>query len=355
MFDKALKLILLLSPIAYAKGMPLNEYDSIIFRLSVLVLFVAALWSKPQRYIDFRPLSTILILCGFNFAINQFNIYILLNLIPLFFGITVVLLVSIYCEKPRDCFKFIMWAGMVNIAVFAAQKVGFAPIVTNPLGEPGGILGNGPVLCMYLALTLPLVFKINVWVSLIYMIIGIMCGEMLVILFGIGLWVNKYLTKDKRTIIILISSGLVGAGLFLTGHISQSVNIRWIAWKPIIEQIFSRPFLGFGLGMLPHLAGQFMNLIAGDQHYYVNHCLSSYISFIFGVGLLGVAWLGYIFRHFIKTFKTNTESLAIVALLILCAVEYPFEVPKLWLTISAIIGFYLIKEDGDASKINRES
>lgn len=350
MFDRVFKLLLLLTPLAYTNGISLNVYDQGIFPLSVMTLFLSALWSKPQRNVDYKPLALLLALCGWNFSINKFNPYIYEFLMTLFFGILAVILISIYCKNPRSCFKFIMWAGILNILVFIGQKVGFEPIVSNPNGEPGGIFGNGPRMCMYLALTLPFVLETNFWIGLIYIGIGIFCTEYIILALGIFIWLINLLKFQGKegyreanflpAIFIIICSILVI--FFLRNSIIQSINIRWLAWKPIIEQIFKRPYLGFGLGMFPRIASQFLDLTSG-RYSQANHCLSSILYFIFGVGLLGVAWLIYIIQFVIKRFKFNAPSFAIISLLILSTVEYPFEVPKLWFTICAIIGFFLIE------------
>lgn len=356
MFDRVLKILLFLTPIAYTVGMPLEKFDLVIFQLAMVALFISSLWSKPQRYLDFKPLSIILILCGFNLAVSQFNNIVLSNFLFLFFGIVIIYLISIYCSDIEGTFKFIMWAGLINIIVLGFQKISFSPIIENSLGEPGGILGNAPRLCIYLALTLPFAAQINFWLIFLYMIVGAICGEYLLTLFGFVTLFSFGYNHDvkifykKYGIIILI---LVFIGVFFVrGHIVQSLNIRWIAWKPIIEQIFQRPFLGFGFGMLPHVANQFMNLrISGDIYYKIDNCLSSYLYFVFGVGLLGTIWLGYVFKFVKERFMVHkAQSFSVLFLLILCIVEYPFEISKIWFTICAIIAFFII--DNKKERLN---
>ena len=57
MFDKTLKLMLLLSPIAYTTGIAIDTFDLRAFSLYVMALFAASLVSKPQRDVDMVPLD----------------------------------------------------------------------------------------------------------------------------------------------------------------------------------------------------------------------------------------------------------------------------------------------------------
>jgi len=338
MFDFILKMLLVLTPIAYTRGIPLDKFDLVIFYLSAISLFVASLWSKPQREIPKQFISWILILCGVNLVLNQFNPIVLSAYINLFFGVIIVYLIATYCERPYSCFKYMMFAGLINLVVFFFQRVGFSPIIVNPLGEPGGILGNGPRLCLYLAMTIPFVMKENVLIAIGYMGIGILCGEYVVTAVGAALLIRKYINLNKITISV-ITVVLISAIFLLHSHILQSFRIRWAVWQPMIEQIFSHPLAGLGVGSLPYVADQFLKVNKGEH---VSHCLSSLIAFIFGAGLLALVWFGYSIDYFRRNFKYTTESIAIIVLIFLSIFEYPFEVIKVWITMCAITAFWII-------------
>lgn len=356
MFDKTLKAILLLSPLAYVKGVHLDSVDLKAFPLYAAVLFTASLFSKPQRNINFRPLSYILLIGGYSLFITRFNSTVLSAFINLFLAILIILLIVIHAKEPKEYYKYLMWAGLLNIFVWAGQLNGFAPILTNVNGEPGGVLGNAPRMCMYFTLILPFVFKVNVIVYILFGAIGALTGEwilpFLALIFGMMLFLKGKLSFANFNAITLcgITIMLTGAGLFLLkDHIFLSFARRWVLWKPTIMQIFQEPVRGYGLGIFPHVSGQFIKvpyIVPGiSTFYHADTAFSSILQFIFNVGAIGIAWIMYA-GWYIKThFRVTAPMLGVIALVILSMVEYPFEVPKLWPTICFIIATMFIEHE----------
>jgi hypothetical protein len=74
---------------------------------------------------------------------------------------------------------------------------------------------------------------------------------------------------------------------------------------------------------------------------------SSYLQFIFGVGVSGAAWLWYVGRETWYKIKNNTENIALVSLAIIALIEYPVETPRLWFLIIGIVTMYLLKTYGE--------
>jgi hypothetical protein len=66
------------------------------------------------------------------------------------------------------------------------------------------------------------------------------------------------------------------------------------------------------------------------------------MQFVYGMGLGGVLLIYFAIQYFIKNFKSNVIHYSVLALIILSTVEYPFEIIKLWPTICALVGFYII-------------
>ena len=340
MVDRVLKILLLLSPLAYWVGIELNIVDLVFFRLGAIVLFCASLFDKPKRSINLSlPIVLIIGLCLFNLFTHQFNQVVFSHTLNIFFALMSLSIIVNYAS-PLDKFrKWIIGAVVINIVVFVGQKFGFSPIIQNPHGEPGGILGNAPRFGDYLAITLPIICSLSIWLIIPLLIISLIIKEYA--LLGVGIIYLFLKIKNRAFRISLVGVALLGSILLHKQIIFSLVNVRWFVWKPTLEAIFQNP-LGYGLGLFPQLSHQFIK----TNGYQVDFVSNSYIEFIFGIGLLGLVLIIWAIRKFIKHFDLSIEALSVLSILLLALLEYPLEIPKLWLTMIAIFGFYIIKQKG---------
>ena len=340
MVDRILKILLLLSPLVYFMGIDLNIVDLIFFRLGVIVLFCASLFDKPKRNINIAlPISLIMGLCLFNLFTHAFNQVVFSYTLNIFLALMALSIIVNYAS-PLDKFrKWIIGAVAINIIVFIAQKFGFSPIIQNPQGEPGGILGNAPRFIDYLTLTLAVVCSYSLWFIIPLLIISLIVKEYT--LLGIAVIYLFLKIKNKVFRISLVGTSFIGMILLHKQIIFSLVNVRWLVWKPTIEAIFQNP-LGYGLGLFPQLSSQFIK----TNGYQVEFVSNSYLEFIFGAGLLELALIFWGVNKFIKRFDLSIEALSVLSILLLSCLEYPLEIPKLWFTIIALTGFYIIKQKG---------
>ena len=66
--------------------------------------------------------------------------------------------------------------------------------------------------------------------------------------------------------------------------------------------------------------------------------------FIYGLGILGLVWIGYVIKDFVKRFDLSIESIAVLGFLVISLIEYPIEIPRLWFTIIFILVSWTIKQ-----------
>lgn len=318
-----------------------------MFPLYVIALIAASFHSDRQRSVNLKPLSFLLILGAINLYLSKFNPIVLSAFINFSFGVIFISLVANYTQNFSKCLKYAVLAGVFNLAILGSQLIGFDPIITN-IAEPGGIFGNAPRLCMYLMIILPFAWKVNPIFFFLFVVTSLFLGEKVVLIFApmvmMGFLYKKCIKLQKGFwIISIIMFSCLGFIMFFN-KIIQSFIIRLPIWKSTIEQIFQRPVEGFGLGMFPHVSGQF---IIG--YYHADTAFSSLLDFTFGIGLISsVIILTYIGRvTFNACFKYihKAEVLAFLSLGILCFVEYPFEVPKLWPIICSVIAIFLITQE----------
>lgn len=333
MVDRTFQLLLLLSPIVYGVSISLHKFDLRFFEMGAIALFVASLFDVPKRELGwFRlPIFLLLGLVSINSFWHKYQPQDIYTIQLLFFGILSFIIVVKYLKNPRACLRYIWWALGINIVTLLFQNIGYAPAISmRRVGWPncnGGMIGNISRFGIYLALILPYLPFV------VALILGAMFGvfwnfPQMGVLVPLGLMIF-FNTKDRlyRFLIILGSITLIA---IFHHKIWSAILMRWTVWRPIIDMIFEKPLLGWGFG---------------TYYIWINaESFNTYLPFIYGTGLLGLVWVGWIGREFKKTFRPDRESIAVLSLAVLGLIEYPFDLPRLWFTIIAILGFYAIKQ-----------
>ncbi len=317
-------------------GRTLDSFDVAFFHIAFF--FLLFLFPFPQN--TKTVLSIFLISLLGTVAIQGFQQVPMICLMNLAAGFYIINLMVQSVEYKTYSSVFVL-AILINVGLALLSHFNIFQIIENPKGEPGGMFGNAPRLCYFLALTMPFVFERFKGTLPLYFIAGILFKEIYLSIFAVALFMrdfNKYVTPKTFFTIIIVSLGLFFA--ILHGQIIQSFSIRWAVWEPTLTQTFTQPMFGYGLGMFKYLSDQFIH-IAGSQ---ADNAFSSFIQFFFACGFAGLLGIGYILREMFKNIKFNTATLSFVFLLALSIFEYPFEVPKLWLTLCFIIAVF-IKEN----------
>ena len=212
-------------------------------------------------------------------------------------------------------------------------------------------MGNAPRLMNYFCVVLPIIFFESKLLFFGCLLAAVSIKEYTILPIAFILLALHSIKHSRKLILPLILIFIVAAGLIVSVYrdsVNRSIEIRWKVWKPTIEQIFKKPLCGFGLGVFPHVSSQFLDLtvptITGEVlKYKAETTFNSYLQFIFGAGLFAVAWIEYAFKTFKEKFKYSIDNYVVLSIALLALIEYPFEISRLWITICALFGFYLIK------------
>lgn len=309
----------------------MDMFDIIFFRTGIIALFAASLIDKPERAMPDYVNKIIFGLLGIvmvNLFIHNFTPMVLHTQMNLFLATAGMYIVYQYWDGKKSMKKYILWAGLINLLFFISQRIGFDPIWDIPVykGEEGAFLGNKPRLMTYFALITPFLWTPLLIISLMF---GLYTKQIIIFApIAIVLFMKAKSRRQKIGLSIIILLAVV----LLKDKIYQALAFRFnMAWKPVLTEFFNRPLIGFGLGVrpIPELE------VVGN----------SYLQFVIGVGLMGVIWLGYVFKNVYKKLDNSIESIALISLLIIMTVEYPVEITRLWYLIIGIIVMWLIKND----------
>lgn len=335
-----IKAILFISPLAYMTGRTLPNFDLVLFHISFCVIFVV---SQFQQKIAFNKNFVFLLLaCLASVAMNGFqniSVFAAVNLFICFY------VISVFACNDGDVSKIFLWVSIISVLISFLAMMGFHPIVDNPKGEPGAMFGNAPRLCYYLAITMPFVVKRFRITLPIYFLLGIFFKEIYLTIFASVLFSRNFrkYVSPRFFFPLIVLFFVIFIGVFHV-QINQSLNIRWLVWEPTITKIFAHPMFGCGLDTFRYLSNQFINIPGSEA----DNAFSSFLQFMFSCGFIGVGAFLYTVKMYFQDVKFTTAAMSLIFLGLLSIFEYPFEVPKLWLTICFILAVY-IKECNERS------
>lgn len=348
--ERMLYAILFFCPVIYLVGTPLGRLDVIFFQVSSLVLIVS--WLNIYAAFEFLTPFVVLIFAGVaSLFLSGFNLGVTVNVINLFFFCTTVMVIregilsGIFNSKQMIIMLLLASGG--NIAVLFCQKVGLPYPIEDYPGDEGGLMGNAPRLAGLLTILAPFAYKYCRPLFFLYAIASLFLGEIVlcfVCLLTIALNVPKWTRHIQYYIVVLVGAAYV---IFNHAHIMQSLTLRYVIWKPTIEVILQKPLFGYGLGVFPLVANQIFS--SQNVTFYNNraaeNCFSSFLNVLFSFGIVGgLALISYIWRE--ASFRLDNDKAvltSLAALFILCIVEYPLEIPRLWMTIAVVVAIFLVK------------
>ncbi len=333
MIDVALKLILLISPLAYTTGITPGKFEILFFHFSVLILFLASLLDTPKRENPILSKGVVLFLsfCLVSTVIHTFQVFSVGTLINLFLFCIALNIIYRYMNKPKDYYKYIIVAAGINILVYLVQRYwfNFLPFESYVLG---GLFGSAPRLGNYLAIVTPITFSC-LW--FIIPVIAVMASSLNPMGIFVVMVIDKVRQEKKFMLPKVYIYGILIFIFSLSIYVLRASIIKSVLFRlnsfvvPTITEIFKLPLIGHGLGAYYHNIG--------------NDPYNSILSFTYDVGMLGLVLLGYGLCKIKAYFDWSIESLSLIAVIMAAMIDYPLEIPRLWPTIAFIIAAFFIK------------
>jgi len=255
LFDTALKAFLFLSPIFFFKDFRLSFAQGLFFVFASFVLFAIALTIIPKRQFQSGWLGLILLWAFIdifatynpNPAAVWFNFWLACaGFIYIFAGMLLFYTIYCYADRPEIYIKPILAVCILNLILTIAQITGhdfmykYAPSIC-------GFMGISSQLGQYSALSLPIVFFINPWLTLIP-IITLACAKSIsAILAGFaGMIFLTWKRQIKVGIVITIGLILAIMGVLRHDYVLNKWKCRPIVWERVLRLSMEKPYLGHG-------------------------------------------------------------------------------------------------------------
>ena len=287
--------------------------------MASILLFISALYDTPKRDFKIKKLMSLFLgICIFSVVVNGFEIRNISALINIFIGCVDVIILAVYSENLKKCLNWLIVGLGINTLFMITQMFGFTQFAAEKIGqykEFGGIIGNAPRFAAFIALCLPFV---SVWYIIPALILGILLKEASIFVSILVILVYQLVKQMKYKTLAFVSIGVLGLIGFFHSYILQAFSIRLTVWKTLLENLFQRPLIGFGLGFFD----------IADYGF-------SIMQWLYGVGILGIGFIVICLKRM---------EWYMVPLLFLCIVEYPFEIPRLYPLIIFVIAYYAINQ-----------
>lgn len=348
MVDLVLKILVFSASLVYVPNVPIMRLDLIFFALGMIALFIASLFDKKVRNGDFTLIAFLVAMGAGSLFFSGFNPVSMSSFINLFLAVVGFVTVFSYAKDIESIKKIIVYSAFINIFFMILQKFGWNLIFNEGIvhGEEGGLMGNASRLSTYLAIALPFMVEAHPASLLLLFLIGAVEKEIgLLVVIAVYVCVKVYRRHfffNVNNKVSFIYAFVILGGIFFFFRdviIHVSLANRLSIWKPTIEQIFERPWCGFGLGNLP--------VITSEYHHVVNQkpdfIFSSYLQLIFGVGLVGAVWIVLVLKELRKRFDYSPWGFSALSIAILSFPKYPFEIHRCWTVIVTVLACFLIK------------
>jgi hypothetical protein len=338
MVDKALKAILLLSPLFYVRDIPINNCDFFFFHFSVIALVIACMFDVPKRkMVGKKMIAYGLGLCLYSVMTHKFMPIVSNYAINATLAVLALIIIVQYCTDYRSCYKYIVLAGLINIAIYLFQRVGFSPILQiGDATSMGAIIGNRPRFVMYLCLLIPYFYNVSKLAMIPLFIVTALVAPNEFSLMLAFLLFFLMSGADIRYKLVAVGALAIAVAVFHR-HAMMALQFRQVVFGQSLVNFFNAPMYGLGLGVYP-LGLEQMTTSKVDYTIY-----NSFLQFIVCGGLLTIPLLIEGFKKFIKHFRNDVPCKVISILLLLGLYEYPLEITRLWITIIATAGFFVIQ------------
>jgi hypothetical protein len=354
--EKVLGCLILITGLLYTQTSSIIYFEMNMFRVSVILLFLASLFDYKKR--DFTGNSNVLILsvlCVLNVILHDFNGYVIDCTINVFLSIIGYKVIYEYITDISAFYKIFLYVGLCNVVIYILQILGLDFVTRNwDKGVfNGGFCSNLPRLTTLVAIIFPLCYSVNKYLSLLLLPALLIFPQMWAFTCVFIFLLTRL--KDNKKYFIYIS--IIIFELFIIfqfiqyykqfDYINQLYNLYGDFRYKILNRlnmifialqfIFEHGIKGTGLGIFPEIMQKDFKLFDPTIN-------SSLFQFIMQIGLLGVI---YIYDSVLKL-KNNFNRhsvlcMSVFSIMFMSVLEYPFEINRMRLIIITIVALWSIE------------
>ena len=259
LFDLALYLFAFLCPIFFLKPMDLNMVQGIFFVFGTFALLAISLFTKREINYSNKLLGLIILWSLLNVFIHTFKFSLTHSLVASFMNYCLLSegFIYILCscllfylivssKKSFDIFYPILIINILNLIFSITQSVGIHWIWANNQSI-SGLMGTFSQLCVFSAISIPILAKRNYLLALIPLICMSLSfsftGIFALLLTGIIYCIYNHKVIFMSTIVLPVA-----VFTFILNHywLIKKLLVRMELWAYSLKEIFHSPIFGNG-------------------------------------------------------------------------------------------------------------
>lgn len=291
------------------------------FQLGVLVLFITALFSKPQRAFNDKNAGVMFIAFILSVLLHPVSVKLIGNI---FLGFFLYYLVTVYSKDKKWVYRWVIFVSILNTVFALLQFMGIY-LIYQPTGRIDGLMCTSTHLGVYQAIALPICYSMNPWLAVIPATSILLSKSAFAVIVSL-IWfasVHWRMAFNYGSLFFMFIASLIFFPCCYFYHmILDKIIVRWYAWKPILLQILEHPFLGNGVKTvkIQSQAGLFEN----PQ--------SAYLQYLYYLGVLAIIPLYLFINNKLKCRDRVLLSCFFIALAAGIEKSY-FDFPRLAATV----------------------
>ncbi len=350
MFDLALKIFLLLSPIIFLsfgyaaryQWYQFGYFSSSIsllqlqfFQYGIIMLFLTALFEKPKRIFQDKYFGILFALCIWSVFLHPKTIQ---NFHNILLGFLLYYLVVSYAKNVKPILKVVVIVSTLN-TLFAILQFFHINFIYYPKADIIGLMSYKSQLGIYQALALPICYALNPYLSIIPLI-GLLLSKSVTALIpaiiGMVFLFRKKISKIQFSFMYFMVFMTIIA--FICIKFFNKLSLRFDVWVVTLQMIFKKLFYGYGIGTFKYV---------NTKHVEYTDPYSLYLGITHALGILGIIALILFLKDKFIGFKNNALIMqglfASCLILVLCGLGYSFlDYPRLAGTAIVLFGLLTI-------------
>ena len=285
-------------------------------------------------------------------------------------------------DNLRSFYRAILWLCVLNIVWMIFQKLNIDPIFMNK-GEYSkdlvGLFGLKAFMGMFLALSIPFVARLNIWLPLAFFVPIYLSDCSVAVVAGAASYLFALFFDYKKMFWSFLIVLLVGGCFYVAKDTKNGMfTDRFSVWLVSTRDAFKHPIVGWGLDSFRNMGEVkpfiYMKNVRTNESRAVSikeiqvykesgvfppmgdfikdndtlnpwdHPHNEYVSLLYEFGLIGVLIFVCLCVDLFKGFYPNDDLIALmgffIGVLIISTGQFPFHVARIGYLIPIVLGIY---------------
>jgi len=255
-FDFALKVFLLICPLAYIGGTPAKDVQLQFFIIGVMTLLGLSLIAEPRRIYSNIWIGLFLLCTILNVMAYKLHPKVIGGATPIFLGILLFYLIITYADNVQSYVNWLLLFIPLNFVMVILQLTGY-DFINDKIGGICGLMMSPSHLGTLMVLLIPLALIKKRWL-VIPALFCIIASKSITPMIGLAGALGFYYWHKKRPKFLIASFVIfaITIPIILNTYAYAKLKLlgRLEIWEQTLQWAFTKPLYGMGLNSFPEIA-----------------------------------------------------------------------------------------------------